>query len=302
MASPQSTAHNRIDAIMSQFLPHTPRLLNKVAVITGSSSGLGQATALLFAQHGAKLVLVDINSSEETVKLVRNIEKYKPEDVTALQLDLSEESSHSQIISTALKIYNGLDIYFANAGVVGHLAGYNSLDAEQFNFTYKVNVLACFLSIKSAAEAMIKHNFSKNQQKNASDHSNGVIITTASVAGLNYGAGGLDYSASKAAVISMTKHLAQELRGYNIRCNTICPGLVETGMTKPLFDWARQKNSQGKIGQLNPLNRPGFSQEIANTALFLASNESSYINGAAIVVDGGLTSSMPVAVRPTPAK
>ena len=125
----------------------------------------------------------------------------------------------------------------------------------------------------------------------------GSIICTASVAGLRYGAGPSPYSASKAGVINLVQTACQELYGTNIRVNAICPGLIETGMTKPIFDRARERGTDGKIGQLNPLKRNGEPIEIANTALFLASDDSSYVNGQAFVVDGGLSSSHPVAMK-----
>jgi NAD(P)-dependent dehydrogenase (short-subunit alcohol dehydrogenase family) len=121
----------------------------------------------------------------------------------------------------------------------------------------------------------------------------GSIIATASVAGLRSGAGGPAYSASKAGVINLVKVAATQLVGANIRVNAICPGLIETGMTEFIFERARSKGQQDQIGHLNPLKRGGAPIEIANAALFLASDESSYVNGQAIVVDGGLSSSHP---------
>ena len=121
----------------------------------------------------------------------------------------------------------------------------------------------------------------------------GSIIATASVAGLRSNAGPTDYSASKAAVISMMQTTAYQLAGTGIRCNAICPGLIETGMTAPMYDAARAKGSEKKIGQLNPLQRGGLADEIARVALFLGSDESSYVNGQAWAVDGGLSAGHP---------
>jgi NAD(P)-dependent dehydrogenase (short-subunit alcohol dehydrogenase family) len=122
----------------------------------------------------------------------------------------------------------------------------------------------------------------------------GSIVCTASVAGLKSGAGGVPYSASKAGVISLVQTAANQLYGTGVRVNAICPGLIETGMTRPIFDHARARGTQGKIGQLNPLRRGGEAIEIAQVALFLASDEASYVNGQALAVDGGLSSSLPV--------
>jgi NAD(P)-dependent dehydrogenase (short-subunit alcohol dehydrogenase family) len=121
----------------------------------------------------------------------------------------------------------------------------------------------------------------------------GSIICTASVAGIRAGAGGPAYSASKAGVINLVKVAATQLCGANIRVNAICPGLIETGMTRPLYELARAAGKEERIGHLNPLKRGGVPVEIANAALFLASDESSYVNGHALVVDGGLSVSHP---------
>ena len=121
----------------------------------------------------------------------------------------------------------------------------------------------------------------------------GSIIGTASVAGLRSNAGATDYSASKAAVVSIMQTSSYQLAGTGIRCNAICPGIIETGMTSAMYEMARTRGTEKKIGQLNPLRRGGVADEVARTVLFLASDDSSYVNGQAIVVDGGLSSSHP---------
>ncbi|PIL34258.1 hypothetical protein GSI_03969 [Ganoderma sinense ZZ0214-1] len=155
--------------------------------------------------------------------------------------------------------------------------------------TIRVNSLSCFLAVKYASAAMKESNPSRGK-----DHGGGSIILTASVAGLRSGAGSIDYSASKAVVNSIAQTAVYQLQKTDIRVNTVCPGLIDTGMTASLFEPARAKGVEGKIGQLNPLGRYGLPQEIANVALFLASDESSYVNGQAWAVDGGLSSSHPV--------
>jgi NAD(P)-dependent dehydrogenase (short-subunit alcohol dehydrogenase family) len=125
----------------------------------------------------------------------------------------------------------------------------------------------------------------------------GSIICTASVAGLRAGAGGAAYSASKAGVINLVQTGAQQLSESGVRVNAICPGLIETGMTQPIYDMARAAGQEERLGELNPLRRGGEPSEIANAALFLASDEASYVNGAALVVDGGLSTSHPTARR-----
>jgi NAD(P)-dependent dehydrogenase (short-subunit alcohol dehydrogenase family) len=122
----------------------------------------------------------------------------------------------------------------------------------------------------------------------------GSIVCTASVAGLRSGAGGMPYSASKAGVVSLVQTAANQLAGTGVRVNAICPGLTETGMTQPFFDRARERGTEQKLGQLNPLRRAAGPEEQAAVALFLASDAASYVNGQAIAVDGGLSSSHPV--------
>jgi NAD(P)-dependent dehydrogenase (short-subunit alcohol dehydrogenase family) len=156
----------------------------------------------------------------------------------------------------------------------------DSTTVEAFQEILRVNLIGPFLAIKHASPVM-------------KQHGGGSIICTASVAGLRSGAGGLPYSASKAGVISVVQTAANMLRGTKVRVNAICPGLIETGMTKPVFDYARSRGSEGRLGQLCPLERHGVPEEIASAALFLASDDASYVTGHALVVDGGLSSSHP---------
>lgn len=128
----------------------------------------------------------------------------------------------------------------------------------------------------------------------AKPYPSGSIICTASVAGLRSNAGSTDYSASKAAVVSIAQTVSYQLAGTGIRINAICPGLTETGMTQPVFDSARKRGTERKIGQLNPLQRGAVADEVARVALFLGSDESSYVNGQAWAVCGGLSAGHPV--------
>jgi NAD(P)-dependent dehydrogenase (short-subunit alcohol dehydrogenase family) len=147
-----------------------------------------------------------------------------------------------------------------------------------------IDLIGAFLAVKHASRVMIPTG-------------KGSIICTASVAGIRSGAGGPAYSASKAGVISLVQTSANEFYGTGVRINAIAPGLIETGMTKPIFDGARARGNEDKIGQLNPLTRYGVADEIAHAALFLASDDASYVNGQTLAVDGGLSSSHPVVRR-----
>jgi NAD(P)-dependent dehydrogenase (short-subunit alcohol dehydrogenase family) len=144
----------------------------------------------------------------------------------------------------------------------------------------RVNLIGVFLAIREGARVMVPQG-------------GGAIVATASVAGIRSGAGGMAYSASKAGVINLCQTSANQLGGTNVRVNCICPGLTETGMTAPMFEGARARGKEEKLGQLNPLRRYAPPEEQAAVAVFLASAEASYVNGQAIAVDGGLSSSHP---------
>jgi NAD(P)-dependent dehydrogenase (short-subunit alcohol dehydrogenase family) len=251
-------------------------LEGKVAIITGAGSGIGRASALRFAAEGAKLVLGDkTDAVHETAKMIG-------EGVTALQIDAGDEADVQKLVATAINTYGGLNVAFANAGISGGMPGIFDLTPEEWTEVLRVNLIGPWLMVKHAGRAM------------ADAGKGGSIILTASVAGIRSGAGGPAYSASKAGVINLAKVSAQQLSETNVRCNAICPGLTETGMTKPTFDYAREKEVLHKVGRLNPLRRGAQPEELANVALFLASDQASYVNGQAIAVDGGLSSSHPV--------
>jgi NAD(P)-dependent dehydrogenase (short-subunit alcohol dehydrogenase family) len=254
------------------------RLEGKSALVTGAASGIGRATSILFAQHGASVVCVD--RAEGVEAFAEAIRKAGGRAV-ALNKDVSKEADVAEAIAAAVKHHGGLDICYANAGVSGGLPNMDELTIEDWHRVVDVNLVGAFLTVKHAARVMVKAK-------------HGSIICTASVAGLRSGAGGITYSASKAGVISLVQTIANQLAGTGVRVNAICPGLIETGMTKPLFDRARERGSEHKIGQLNPLRRYGRPEEIAGAALFLASDDSSYVNGIALPVDGGLSSSLPI--------
>ena len=258
------------------------RLKGKVAIVTGAASGIGRASAKLFAAEGAKVVCVDrAKEVEDTAKAIRDAGG----TALALTADASKEEDVAGFVDRAVKEYGQLDVIYANAGVSGGgQRPFFELDAKDWREILDVNLIGVFLAIKHAARVM-------------TPNKKGSIVCTASVAGIRSGAGGGPYSASKAGVINLTTTAANYLAGTNVRVNAICPGIIETGMTKPIFDYAKQRGTEGRIGQLNPLKRHGVPEEIAAMALFLASDEASYVNGQHIAVDGGLTSSMPVTGR-----
>ena len=258
------------------------RLEGKSVIITGAGSGIGRAAALLFTKEGAKLIAVDRSDSvKETAKLVSDAGG----TVEAVMADAGSESDVKAFIDRAVSKFGRLDAIWANAGVSGGLVPIPEQTVEHWQEVLRINLIGPFLAIKHAMPHMIK-------QKSGS------IVCTASVAGLKAGASGHPYGASKAGVISLVQTTAYSLSGTGVRINAVCPGLIETGMTKPVFDRAKERGTQDKIGQLNPLKRPGQPHELAAMGLFLASDDASYVNGQAIPVDGGLTASMPYTGRP----
>jgi NAD(P)-dependent dehydrogenase (short-subunit alcohol dehydrogenase family) len=258
------------------------RLEGKSVIITGAGSGIGRAASRLFAKEGARLIAVDRSDSvQETAKLVSD----SGGTIEAMQLDAGSEKDVQAYVDRALQKYGRLDAIWANAGISGGLVPLSDQTVEHWQEILRINLIGPFLAIKYSIPHMIA-------QKSGS------IVCTASVAGLKSGASGHPYAASKAGVISLVQTTAYSLSGTGVRINAVCPGLIETGMTKPIFDNAKARGTDHKIGQLNPLKRAGQPQELAAAGLFLASDESSYVNGQALPVDGGLTASMPYAGKP----
>lgn len=255
------------------------RLEGKVAIITGAGSGIGRAAARLFAAEGARLVLGDkTDAVHETASQVAAAGG----QAVALQVDAGVEADVARLVATAKDVYGGLHVAFANAGISGGMTGIFDLTPEAWTEVLRVNLIGPWLMVKHAGKLM------------ADAGQGGSIICTASVAGIRSGAGGPAYSASKAGVINLVMVSAQQLSDTGVRVNAICPGLTETGMTRPVFEFAQSKGVTHKIGRLNPLRRAAQPVELAQVALFLASDDASYVNGQAIAVDGGLSSSHPV--------
>jgi NAD(P)-dependent dehydrogenase (short-subunit alcohol dehydrogenase family) len=242
------------------------KLTGKVAIVTGAASGIGKATVELFRSEGATVVGADVTEGADT------------------RADAGSETDVKRLVEDIVAKHGGLDIFFANAGISGGWATIGEQSAEDWAEILRINLIGPFLAIKYAAPAI-------------ATRGGGSIICTASVAGIRSGAGGAAYSASKAGVINLVQTGANQLYGSNVRVNAICPGLIETGMTQGIYDMARSAGQEQRIGELNPLNRGGEPSEIAQAALFLASDASSYVNGAALVVDGGLASSHPTTRR-----
>jgi NAD(P)-dependent dehydrogenase (short-subunit alcohol dehydrogenase family) len=249
------------------------KLAGKVAVITGGASGMGRATTLRFLDEGARVVVADYNehSGKETLALVKNAGH--AEHVRFIRTDVAKEADVAAMIACATSEFGRLDIVFNNAGVGGVIGPVWDIEVEEWDYTFDVLAKGVFLGIKHGARAMKKQGHG------------GVIINTASTAGLSGGSGPLVYSAAKAAVINLTRAAAVQLAPDRIRVNAICPGGILTGLTEGGNPEAAAK----RLATFQPWPEHGKGEHIAGAALFLASDDAAFITGEALVVDGGLT-------------
>lgn len=254
------------------------RLEGKRAIVTGAASGIGRASAVRFAEEGAAVLIADL--AEDGLKETEELVAAGGGTVRAVVADAGDEESVAELVRLCVADFGGLEAIYANAGIGGSFAPFWELTAEDWEPVLRVNLIGPFVAVKHGSLYM-------------REHGGGSILCTASVAGLRSGAGPTPYSASKAGVVNLVQTAANQLAGTGVRVNAICPGLIETGMTRPIFEGARAAGHEHKIGQLNPLRRAGQPREIAEAAVFLASDESSYVNGQALPVDGGLSSSHP---------
>lgn len=237
--------------------PRTYRLAGKVAVVTGCNSpaGIGRATALLFAREGVAHVYVTDYVTNELDELRQEMNKRFPDvKVTTVQGDMSDEPTVQALVQRALDEEGHLDIYYANAGMApAHFLEHT--DASESLHVLKVNTLSVLLAVKYAGAAM--------QQTSATKpYPGGAIIATASVAGLRANAGPVDYSASKAAVVSTVQSGAYALSGSGVRVVGVAPGLISTAMTEIIIEMARSRGKEDKVGQINPLKRYGAPVEV----------------------------------------
>ncbi len=253
------------------------RFDSKVAIVTGAASGIGRATARRLAAEGAFVALVDRNEDglAETAATLPDQSR-----VWYRALDISREEEVEKCVADVFAKCGRIDVLCNNAGIAGgDYSKITETDTEVWHRILAVNIMGAVHFTKYAARIM-------------RDQQSGAIVNTASVAGVRSGAGGNAYSASKAAVINLTMTSACDLGEWNVRVNAVCPGLIETGMTAPVFERARAANKEDKLGSRCELRRYGRPEEIAAAIAFLASDDASYVTGQALPVDGGNTASL----------
>ncbi len=240
-------------------------LKDKVAVITGAARGIGLAIAKKYAENGAKIAITDIAFGEE-------VEKFKNSGITEVKLYKSDASNFEDAQNTINKIiedFGKIDILVNNAGITRDTL-LMRMSEEQWDLVIKVNLKSVFNMTKAVIRTMMKQR-------------SGSIVNMSSVVGVSGNAGQANYSASKAGMIGFTKSMAKELGSRNIRVNAIAPGFIETKMTEKLPEEVRQEWMK-----IIPLRRGGKPEDVANVALFLASDLSSYVSGQVINVCGGM--------------
>ncbi|MED5265166.1 MAG: glucose 1-dehydrogenase [Actinomycetota bacterium] len=245
------------------------RLENKVAVITGGASGIGEGTVRRFVAEGAKCVIADIQY-ERAEELAKEL----GENAVAFSVDVADESQVKATVEFAVSEFGQLDIMFNNAGILGSVGPISEIDGDGWLRTIDVLLNSVFYGIKHAAKVMIKQG-------------SGSIINTASTAGVRAGLGPHVYTAAKHGVVGLSQSVATELGPHGVRVNVIAPGGTISGLTARLVtgDHENLEKASTIIGAHNPLRRAGRPEDIANAVLYLASDEASFTTGAVLVVD-----------------
>ena len=257
-------------------MPDRIRLDGKIAVVTGAAGVIGRATTELLAERGARIVAVD-RKREELEDAIKGLPaSAEPLAVTA---DVSDEDEVADYVRAAVDRFGTIDVFYNNAGVEGQVKTITDYPLAEFRRVLDVNVVGVFLGMKHVLPVMLKQN-------------KGSIINTASIAGLIGSPQIAVYSASKHAVIGLTRSAAWECTGTGVRVNCVCPGMIDSRMLSAILEGRNTGNApvpQQKIVERIPARRLGQASEVASIVAFLASDEASYVSGSAYTVDGGRT-------------
>ena len=248
------------------------QLEGKVAIITGAATGIGRATALLFAGEGASVVIADVNE-DDAQRTVANIED-EGGSARFVQADVSEAEDVQALMERAAEEMGGIDVIVNNAGAQ-RSGVVTEFEESEWDLLMRVNPRSCFLGAKYGVPRL-------------RERGGGSIVNVSSLAGLKGGPGMTAYSASKGAIIAFTRALAEELAPDNIRANSVCPGWIDTPFNEPAIEFMGGRAQQEEmVQQTVPLKRQGTPEEIAPGILYLASDASSYVTGQELVIDGG---------------
>lgn len=259
------------------------RLTGKTAVITGGASGIGFAAAERFLQEGASVLIGDYNADAAAAAVDRLCAEGFDGKAAFLRLDVSQEVDVEALMREAQTLFGGLDIVFNNAGIAGAIGPIVETDVDHWDATFAVMMRGVFLGVKHAAKIM-------------TPRGGGSIINTSSIAGVAGGVPPAAYSAAKAAVISFTKSAAAELAEYRIRVNAVCPGIIFT----TLMHHGREKEAEEVMRDIQPWPDRGEPRHVADAVLYLASDESTFVTGESIAVDGGYLANGLLRIHPLP--
>jgi NAD(P)-dependent dehydrogenase (short-subunit alcohol dehydrogenase family) len=260
----------------TQDMPDRIRLDGRVAVVTGAAGIIGTATMRLLAERGARIVAVD-RKREDLQAAIKDLPAAA--EALAIAADVTQEDEVSGYVSASLDRFGTIDVLYNNAGVEGDIKPITEYSLETFRRVLDVNVVGVFLGMKHVLPVMLRNN-------------KGSIINTASIAGLMGSPRIAVYSASKHAVIGLTKSAAWEYTNTQVRINCVCPGLIDSRMLSAIIDGRNAGDaptSHAKTVERIPARRLGQASEVASIVAFLASDEASYVSGSAYTVDGGRT-------------
>lgn len=247
------------------------RLEGKIAVVTGAGKGIGRAIAIKYASEGASVICCDINgaAAESCVENIRE----NGGDAVAVRTDVSDKASITNLVDVSMSAFGQVDIVCNNAGILDDFTPLGDVTDELWASVIGVNLTGCFMVSRAFLPQML-------------ERGSGTFVNIASMAGLIAHAGGLAYTVSKHGVIGLTRQVSADYGQKGIRANAICPGAIETDLTRDFFQKSAEVLS---IAESVPAGRQGLPEEIAELAVYLGSDASSFVHGAAMVIDGGWT-------------